>query len=103
MYAVIATSGRQFRVTKGAVIKVNAVEGNVGDNLSFNNVVAIGDEKSLKASPDELKKASVNGTILEQGRADKIIIFKKKRRKGYQKKQGHRQNITTIRITDISS
>lgn len=102
MFAVISTSGRQFRVVEGDVIKVNRLEGSIGDELDFGgSILAVGEGSSLKVGGDELKGASVRAKILEQGRADKITIFKKKRRKGYQKKQGHRQDITTLRITGI--
>ena len=99
MFAVIELGGKQYSVKQGDVIKTNKIEGTVGDDIIINSVLAAGD----KVGSPLLDGASVNATILEQKRDDKIIVFKKKRRQNYRRKAGHRQYITVLRIGDIAA
>ena len=93
MYAVIKTGGKQYKVASGDVIKVEKLA-----EVIFNEVLALGDNvgKPLVAG------ASVKATILKQAKADKVIVFKKKRRQNYRRKNGHRQNITIVKIAEIA-
>ena len=102
MYAVITTGGRQYKVEPGQVVRVNKVEGQVGDSLTLAEVLLVKDGEALKAGSPLLEGASVSATIVEQDRGKKIIVFKKKRRQGYQKTQGHRQDYTALKITAIN-
>lgn len=102
MYAVIKTGGRQYKVEPGQVVRVNKLDGQVGDSLTLTEVLLVKDGESLKAGAPLLEGASVAATIVEQDRGKKIIVFKKKRRQGYQKTQGHRQDYTAIKITAVN-
>ena len=98
MYAVIKTGGKQYKVASGDVIKVEKLAGDEGSEVIFNEVLALGDNvgKPLVAG------ASVKATFLKQAKADKVIVFKKKRRQNYRRKNGHRQNITIVKIAEIA-
>ena len=100
MYAVIKTGGKQYRVAADDVIKIEKVAGEVGETISFSNVLMIGGDAPQIGAP-LVDGASVAGEVVDQGRARKIIVFKKKRRHNYRRKKGHRQEQTTVRITDI--
>ncbi len=95
------TGGKQYRVTAGDVIAVEKIGGDAGGAVTFDDILLIGDEKGQTVGTPTVAGAAVIGTILEQGRGDKIIVFKKKRRKGYRRTKGHRQLETVIRITDV--
>jgi large subunit ribosomal protein L21 len=99
MFAIVKAGGKQHTVRSGDVIKINKIEGNEGDVVTFDEVLAA----NGKVGAPLLAKASVKATILQQGRDDKIIVFKKKRRQNYRRKNGHRQYITTLRITEIAA
>jgi large subunit ribosomal protein L21 len=101
MYAVVKTGGKQYKVRPGQLVRVEKLEGAVGDSVALDDVLLIGGGDALKIGRPQLEGASVQAQIVEQGRAKKIIVFKKKRRKGYHKKQGHRQYYTQLRIGDI--
>jgi len=102
MYAIIQTGGKQYRVSPGDVVKVEKLDGNVGDTVTFEQVLMIcGDKEPVIGAP-VVKGASVTGTITEQDKAKKITILKFKRRKGYRKKMGHRQPYTRLRIEKIT-
>lgn len=104
MFAVIKTGGKQYRVAKDDIIKVERLEGAAGDKIVLDQVLALTDEKgALKLGTPLLDGAAVTATVLEQGRADKIVVFKKKRRQNYRRKAGHRQNISVLKITDIAA
>ena len=104
MFAVIKTGGKQYKVAKDDVIKVERLAGEAGDTLQLDQVLALTDDKgTMTLGTPLLEGATVSATLLEQARADKIIVFKKKRRQNYRRKAGHRQNITVLRITDISA
>jgi len=101
MYAVIKTGGKQYRVAPEDVIQIEKVAGEVGETVSFEDVLMVGGEGDPQVGTPLLSGATVAGEVVEQGRARKIIVFKKKRRKNYRRKNGHRQHLTTVRIIDI--
>ena len=101
MYAIIATGGKQYRVSEGDLIKVEKLEGNAGDTVTFDQVVAVSDG-SLKVGKD-VAKASVSATVVEQGRGKKVIVYKYKRKTGYHKNNGHRQAYTQVKIDKINA
>ncbi len=100
MYAVIKTGGKQYRVAKGDKIFVEKLPGNVGDAVSFDQVLMIGGE-SIKLGKPLVSGAKVEAKILEQDRGKKVIIFKFRRRKNYHRKTGHRQPFTALEITNV--
>ena len=102
MFAVIKTGGKQYRVTRDQIITVEKLAGDAGATVEFDEILAIGDDGNQTIGTPHIDGAGVRGAIVEQSRADKIIVFKKKRRQGYRRKQGHRQNLTVLRITDIT-
>ncbi len=102
MYAVIATGGKQYRVSVGDEIFVEKLEGEAGETLKFNQVLAISDESGMKTGNPEIDGAVVDGEIVKQGKQKKIIVFKYNAKKGYRNKNGHRQSYTRVRITKIS-
>lgn len=101
MYAVIKTGGKQYRVEPNDVIKIERLDGEAGNDITFENVLLVGGGDSTTVGTPVVAGASVTGTVLEQSRARKIVVFKKKRRKNYRRKAGHRQEQTVVRITDI--
>jgi len=103
MYAVFQTGGKQFRVEPGTRLRIPSLEVEPGDSVTFDNVLLAGDgeDKILVGTPT-VEGASVTAEVIRHGRADKIIVFKRKRRKGYRKKQGHRQNFTEIRVEAVA-
>jgi large subunit ribosomal protein L21 len=103
MYAVIKTGGKQYRVAQGETLKIESVAGDVGSAIVLDKVLAVGNGDSLKVCKPLLNGATVKATIVSNGRHDKVTIFKMRRRKHYQKHQGHRQNYTEIRIDGISA
>lgn len=101
MYAVVQTGGKQYRVTAGSVIEVEKLEGDAGATIALANVLALSNgAKTVLGSP-LISEAKVNAEIIGQGKGEKVIIFKKKRRHNYRRKNGHRQLVTTLHITDI--
>ncbi len=103
MYAIIKTGGKQYRVSNGQALRVEKLDGEVGDALDLEQVLLVGGDGETRIGTPFLDGAKVGAKIKAQGRAKKIIVFKKKRRKGYHKKQGHRQAYTEIEITGISA
>jgi large subunit ribosomal protein L21 len=103
MYAVVKTGGKQYRVSAGETLKIETVAGDVGGAVVLDKVLMVGDGDKVSVGKPLLNGASVQATIVSHGRADKVRIFKMKRRKHYQKRQGHRQNYTEIRIDAISA
>ena len=101
MYAVIKTGGKQYRVAKDAVIKVARLDGEVGASVTFPEVLMVGGDNPVVGAPT-VAGASVTATVLEQTRGEKVIIFKKRRRKNYRRRNGHRQHLTVVRIADIA-
>jgi large subunit ribosomal protein L21 len=101
MYAVIRSGGKQARVAPGDTLRLEKLAGEVGDSVELSDVLMVGDEGDPRVGTPLVDGAKVRGTILAQGRGDKIIVFKMKRRKGYRRKQGHRQSYTEVRIDAI--
>ncbi|EKE10428.1 MAG: Ribosomal protein L21 [uncultured bacterium] len=101
MFAVIRTGGKQLKVTANDIIRVEKLVGASGDAVEFSEVLMMGEESSVKVGTPLVPKARVCGTILDQIRDDKVLIFKKKRRHNYRRKNGHRQYLTVVRITDV--
>ncbi len=101
MYAVIETGGKQYRVSEGDVVRVERLASSVGDEVSIPEVHLVADGKNVQLGHPTVPGASVKGTVVEEGRGRKLIYFKKKRRKGYKRKIGHRQNYTALRIDKI--
>ncbi|MAE10232.1 MAG: 50S ribosomal protein L21 [Candidatus Marinimicrobia bacterium] len=103
MYAIVDIAGKQYKVSEGAKLKVASLDKNTGGNVSFDKVLLTDNGKSVNVGTPTLKGVNINATILEHGRERKILIYKKKRRKGYQRKNGHRQGYTLIEITKIKA
>ena len=103
MYAVIKTGGKQYRVEQGDTLAIERLEGDTGTQVSFGEVLLVGSDNETKIGRPLLAGASVTGTIVEQGRAKKIIVFKFRRRKIYKRKKGHRQYFTRVRIESIAA
>ena len=103
MYAVIRTGGKQYRIQVGEKIKVEQIEAQSGSELILDQVLMVADGEKISMGDPLVEGATVSATVLGQGRHDKIRIFKMRRRKHYQKHQGHRQNYTEIQITGIAS
>lgn len=101
MYAIIATGGKQYKVSEGDVIKVEKLDVEVGNAVTFDNVIAVSND-SLKVGAD-VANASVSATVMEQGRGKKVIVYKYKRKTGYHKKNGHRQAYTQVKIDKINA
>ena len=102
MYAVIQTGGKQYRVNQGDIIKVEKLTADVGSKVDFDQVLLVGEGADVKVGAPVVDGAKVSGTVVEQDRHRKIVVFKMKRRKGYRRKQGHRQDYTGVRIETIS-
>jgi len=102
MYAIVRTGGKQYQVACGDRVRVEKLEGNVGDSLALDDVLMVVDGEEIKVGRPALENVKVTATIAEQGKGKKVIIFKKKRRKGYRLKKGHRQAFTALRIDEIS-
>ncbi len=102
MYAIIQIAGKQFKVKPGMVLNVPTLDIEPGKKVNVERVLAYSDGKNLEVGTPELTNVAIDGTVVSHGRAKKIIVFKKKRRKGYQKKQGHRQGFTQIKVAGIA-
>ena len=102
MYAIIATGGKQYKVSEGDVIDVEKIAAaEAGAEVTFDNVLAVGGE-TLKVAGD-VAGASVTGTVMEQGKARKVVVYRYKRKTGYHKKNGHRQLFTRVKIDKINA
>jgi len=102
MYAVVKTGGKQYRVSEGDQFKVEKLDAKVGAKLTLDHVLMIGHAEPVHVGTPLVSNASVDCEVLEQGRADKITVFKKKRRKRYRRKLGHRQPFTLLQVTSIT-
>jgi len=100
MYAIIKTGGKQYRVQQGDELRVEKLDAKIGDKVVFDEVVAVGGDKLVVGTPF-VEGYAVKAEVLEQGKADKVIIFKYKAKKDYRRKNGHRQPFTLVKITDI--
>ena len=101
MYAIIATGGKQYKVSEGDVIKVEKIDAEAGNTVTFDQVIAVSDN-TLKVGAD-VANATVTTTVMEQGRGKKVIVYKYKRKTGYHKKNGHRQAYTQVKIEKINA
>ena len=103
MYAVIKTGGKQYRVIAGQKLKIEQIAADIGQQITLTEVLAVGSGESLVVGAPLVSGASVVAKVLSQGRHDKVRIFKMRRRKHYQKRQGHRQNYTEIQIEAVNA
>jgi large subunit ribosomal protein L21 len=103
MFAVIRTGGKQYRVTPDAVLKVEKLEAEAGETVTFTDVLAVGGDGALKLGSPVLAGASVTATVIAQDRLAKVIIFKKRRRQNSRRKNGHRQCVTVLRVASINA
>ena len=103
MYAVIKTGGKQYKVAAGEKLKIEQIPAEIGSEITLDQVLAVGEGASLKLGDPMVNGAAVMATVVSQGRHDKVTIFKMRRRKHYQKHQGHRQNYTEILINTIKA
>jgi len=102
MYAVVRTGGKEYRVSKGDLIRVEKMEGKIGDPVSLKNVLMISQEGEIHVGGPELNNAVVTGEITQQIKGKKVVTFKMKKRKNYRRTKGHRQQYTYIRVKDIA-
>ncbi|HEB50736.1 MAG TPA: 50S ribosomal protein L21 [Desulfobulbus sp.] len=103
MYAIIRTGGKQYQVAAGDTLRVEKLQGNVGDTVEIEDVLMVVDGESVRIGQPVVEGARVIARIAEQGKAKKVLVFKKKRRKGFQVKKGHRQQYTALTIEEISA
>ena len=101
MFAVLNTGGKQYKVSQGDLIKVEKLENEVGDKVTLSQVLMVGQGEDVEVGSPYVSNCEVTGEVVEQGKGAKIIVFKKKRRKGYRRKNGHRQRFTQLKITEI--
>lgn len=101
MYAIIATGGKQYKVSEGDLVKVEKLNAEAGDTVTFDQVLAVSDDKLLVG--DDVAKSTVTATVVENGRGKKVIVYKYKRKSGYHKKNGHRQAYTQVKIEKINA
>ncbi len=101
-HAVIRTGGKQYRIAEGDVVRVEKLSGNPGDKVAFEDVLFVGGDAPKFGAPT-VEGAKVTGEIVSQGRGEKIVVFKFKRRKKHRKKAGHRQAFTAVKITEVKS
>ena len=103
MFAVIRTGGKQYRVMPNDVLKVEKLDGAAGDTITFTDVLAVGSAAGTTLGAPLVAGATVTATVIAQDRLDKIIIFKKRRRQNSRRRNGHRQHVTVLRISGIST
>ncbi len=102
MYAVVKTGGKEYRISKGDIIRVERLEGKVGDQVTMKDVVMVSREGEVQVGSPHLAEAVVVGEIVEQTKGRKVLTYKMKRRKNYRRMKGHRQTYTYIRVSDIT-
>lgn len=103
MFAIVKTGGKQYKVSKDDVIRIEKLDGKDGSTVTFDEVLLIGDDKKSTVGTPLVSGASVKGKVVEQTRDDKIVVFKKKRRHNYRRKLGHKQHKTLVQITEIKA
>jgi len=103
MYAIVSSGGKQYKVHEGEILRVEKISGDIGVPVSFDRVLMFSDGENINIGQPVLENVSVNGHIVEQDKAKKIIVFKYKRRKRYRRKQGHRQQYTAVKIDSIEN
>ena len=102
-YAVVETGGKQYRVESGNVLKVELLDAEVGESINFDRVLAISDGTTLNVGSPDVDGANVSATVVEHIRGPKLVAYKKKRRKGYERKVGHRQELTVLKVDAIGA
>lgn len=102
MYAVIKSGGKQYKVAENEVIKIEKIDGEVGKNVKFDQVLALVSDKGTQIGEPVISGAVISAEVLEQKKDTKVIIFKKRRRQNSRRKNGHRQQVTVVRILDVS-
>ena len=103
MYAVINSGGKQYKVSPGDVVRVESLDAKKGDTVEIKDVYMIADGDKMSIGKPMLSSAKVTAEVVEQGRGEKLIIFKHRRRKGYRNTNGHRQNYTAIKVKEITA
>jgi large subunit ribosomal protein L21 len=103
MYAVIKTGGKQYKVEKGSTLRVEKLDGDAGAKLTFEEVLLVADGENVQIGAPMLSGAKVSAEIVAQEKGEKLIVFKFRRRKAYRRKNGHRQQYTAIKVTDIQA
>jgi large subunit ribosomal protein L21 len=103
MYAILEIAGKQYKAEADKTLYVDKLEGSEGDKVSFDNVLLLDNDGKISVGAPNVKGAKATGKIVDQVKADKVVVFKKKRRKGYKKKNGHRQQYTKVLIENISA
>jgi len=103
MYAIVEIAGQQFKVEKDQKVYVHRLDANVGDSITFDRILLVDNNDSITLGAPAIEGATVQATVVGHLRGDKVIVFKKKRRKGYQKQNGHRQSFTAITINEINA
>lgn len=103
MYAVVKSGGKQYKVKEGETFRVEKLPGEVGAEITFDDVLLVSDGENVNVGTPRLENVTVKGTVVEQGQARKIIVFKYKRRKRYRRKQGHRQPYTAVKVDSITT
>jgi large subunit ribosomal protein L21 len=101
MHAIFTSGGKQYRVQENDIVDVERIPGEVGEKVVFNHVLAIGEGSAIRIGSPVVENAVVEAELVQHHRGDKIVVFKMKRRKGYRRKQGHRQELTQVRIAEI--
>ena len=102
MYAIIATGGKQYKVSEGDVIRVEKLDANVGESFTFDQVLIVNDGE-MKVGNPTVSGASVEASVVAEGRGKKVIVYRYKRKSGYHKKNGHRQSYTEVKIEKINA
>jgi large subunit ribosomal protein L21 len=103
MYAIVNSGGKQYKVQKGEILRVEKIPGEIGSSVTFDRVLMFSEGENVSIGQPVLDNVAVKGHIVEQGKAKKIIVFKYKRRKRYRRRQGHRQPFTAVQIDSIEA
>ena len=103
MYAVITTGGKQYKVSPGDVVRVESLDAKKGDTVEIKDVYMIADGDKVSVGKPTLASAKVTAEVVEEGRGEKLLIFKHRRRKGFRKTNGHRQNYTALKVKEITA
>ena len=103
MYAVVKSGGKQYKVEEGQVLRLEKISGDVGSAVRFDQVLMVGDGEDIQIGQPVLDNVAVKGSIVDQGKAKKILVFKYKKRKRFRRKQGHRQQYTAVKIDSIET
>jgi large subunit ribosomal protein L21 len=102
MYAVVKAGGKEYRISKGDIIRVEKLEGNVGDQVTLKDILMVSQEGEVRVGNPYLTNAVITGEVIEQAQGRKVLTYKMKRRKNYRRFKGHRQTYTYLRVSDIS-